>query len=81
MILILLLSLLLAVSIVIGVFRSTKKIFNLSAILMTIVIFVVDFWLHGWHKESFKIILICIVIIVFEVYHITVMMGLMGTTR
>ncbi|QIN26331.1 hypothetical protein GJU84_04500 [Staphylococcus chromogenes] len=81
MILILLLSLLLAVSIVIGVFRSTKKIFNLSAILMTIFIFVVDFWLHGWHKESFKIMLICIVIIVFEVYHIKVKMGQMGTKR
>ena len=74
MLLILFLSFLLAVSIVIGVFRSTQKIFNISAIMITIFIFIADFWMHGWHNETFKLILICIVIVIFELYHIHVKM-------
>lgn len=74
MFLIIILSLILAFLIVIGIFQSTHWLFNLSAATITIVIFLTDLWLNNWHNESFKIILICLVIIIFEFYHLQVKM-------
>ncbi|KFE40932.1 hypothetical protein [Staphylococcus agnetis] len=71
---IILLTLILACFIVIGVYQSTHWIFNIGAAGIAVMIFFIDLWLKGWHNESFKIILICIIIIIFEFYHFQVKM-------
>ncbi|AVP37391.1 hypothetical protein DOS70_09450 [Staphylococcus felis] len=74
MVLIWILGLMIACFIVVGVLKKSHWLFNILAAALTFVLFIVDFIIFGWHPESIKIILLCIIIIVFELAHMRIKM-------
>lgn len=63
------LSIVLAILIIIGVLKHSHWLFNIVASIFSLLIFVVDLILYGWHEESLKIAVLCLIIIIFEVVH------------
>ncbi|MBI5975782.1 hypothetical protein [Staphylococcus canis] len=74
MIIIWIIGLIIAFLIVVGVFKRSHWMFNVLAALFTFLLLITDILLYGWHNESIKISILCLIVITFEFAHVRIKM-------